>query len=276
MRDAAWHTVRCRTVVLTTGTFFDGSIHVGLAQLRAGRAGDPPAKPLAASLRDWLPLGRLKTGTPPRLDARTIDFACSNRSLVIARRRCSPSWASGGIRSQLPCRITYTNARTHDIIRAGLDQSPHVRRQIEGRRPALLPVDRGQGRPLRRQGAHQIFLEPEGLDTDEVYANGISTSACPWTSRTRMVRSIPAWRTPRSCARATPSSTTTSTRAAAPGHARDQGRPRPVPRRADQRHHGLRGGRGAGPHGRHQRRLRPRARAAALVCPARPGATSAC
>jgi len=182
---------RARTVVLTAGTFLAGRIHVGLQNYQAGRAGDPAAITLAARLREMaLPVGRLKTGTPPRLDGRTIDFSVMEEQpgdapepvfSFLGRRDMHPS--------QLPCWITHSNERTHAIIRAGLDRSPLYTGVIEGIGPRYCPsiedkIHRFAGKP-----SHQIFLEPEGLTTSEIYPNGISTSL-PFDVQLELVRSI--------------------------------------------------------------------------------------
>ena len=146
-----------RAVVLTTGTFLAGLIHIGLKQQAAGRAGDPPALTLAQRLRELkLPVGRLKTGTPPRIDGRSIDFSVMT---VQPGDEPAPVFSFLGRRDQhprqLPCWITHTNARTHEIIRGGLDRSPMLHRRDRRHRPALLSIDRGQGHALRR-ASHRI------------------------------------------------------------------------------------------------------------------------
>jgi tRNA uridine 5-carboxymethylaminomethyl modification enzyme len=169
---------RSRTIVLTTGTFLSGLIHVGLQSYQAGRAGDPAAVTLAARLREMkLPVGRLKTGTPPRLDARSIDFSVMERQpgdqpepvfSFLGRRDMHPE--------QLPCWITHTNAGTHDIIRGGLDRSPMFTGVIQGVGPRYCPSIEDKIHRFAGKASHQIFLEPEGLTTNEIYPNGISTS----------------------------------------------------------------------------------------------------
>ena len=180
-----------RTVVLTTGTFLDGRIHVGLQNYGAGRAGDPAAVTLAARLRSMqLPVGRLKTGTPPRLDGRTIDFSVMERQdgdspqpvfSFLGRREMHPP--------QLPCWVTHTNPRTHDIIRSGLDRSPMYTGVIEGVGPRYCPSIEDKIHRFADKSSHQIFLEPEGLSTQEIYPNGISTSL-PFDVQLELVRSI--------------------------------------------------------------------------------------
>jgi tRNA uridine 5-carboxymethylaminomethyl modification enzyme len=206
---------RARAIVLTTGTFLSGLIHVGLQNYQAGRAGDPAAVTLAARLREMkLPVGRLKTGTPPRLDARSIDFSVLEEQpgdapepvfSFLGRREMHPR--------QRPCWITHTNARTHEIIRAGLDRSPMFTGVIQGVGPRYCPSIEDKVHRFAGKASHQIFLEPEGLTTNEIYPNGISTSL-PFDVQIDLVRSIhgleAAHVTP---ARATQSSTTTSIRA---------------------------------------------------------------
>ncbi|HEV7476406.1 MAG TPA: tRNA uridine-5-carboxymethylaminomethyl(34) synthesis enzyme MnmG [Burkholderiales bacterium] len=169
---------RSRTIVLTTGTFLSGLIHVGLQSYQAGRAGDPAAVTLGARLREMkLPVGRLKTGTPPRLDARSIDFSAMERQ---PGDRPEPVFSFLGRRDmhpeQLPCWITHTNAGTHDIIRAGLDRSPMFTGVIQGVGPRYCPSIEDKIHRFAGKASHQIFLEPEGLTTNEIYPNGISTS----------------------------------------------------------------------------------------------------
>jgi tRNA uridine 5-carboxymethylaminomethyl modification enzyme len=178
-------------VVLTTGTFLSGLIHVGLRNYEAGRAGEPPAKMLGARLRELkLPVGRLKTGTPPRLDGRTIDFS---RLAVQAGDAPEPVFSFLGDRSmhprQLPCWITHTNERTHDIIRSGLDRSPLFTGVIKGVGPRYCPSIEDKVVRFAERKSHQIFLEPEGLATHEIYPNGISTSL-PFDIQLALVRSM--------------------------------------------------------------------------------------
>ncbi len=169
---------RGRTVVLTAGTFLDGRIHVGLQSYSAGRAGDPPAISLSARLKELkLPQGRLKTGTPPRLDGRTIDFA------KLAEQPGDPDAVVFSFMGdstmhprQLPCWITHTNERTHEIIRSGFDRSPMFTGAIEGVGPRYCPSIEDKVNRFADKSSHQIFLEPEGLTTHEFYPNGISTS----------------------------------------------------------------------------------------------------
>ena len=171
-------TFHAEAVVLTTGTFLSGLIHVGLQNYEAGRAGDPPAKRLGARLRELkLPVGRLKTGTPPRLDGRTIDFSVL---AVQPGDDPAPVFSFLGSRAmhpeQRPCWVTHTNARTHDIIRAGLGRSPMYSGVIKSVGPRYCPSIEDKVVRFAQRDSHQIFLEPEGLDTHEIYPNGISTS----------------------------------------------------------------------------------------------------
>jgi tRNA uridine 5-carboxymethylaminomethyl modification enzyme len=180
-----------RTVVLTVGTFLAGKIHIGLENYAGGRAGDPPSNRLAARLRE-LPLrvGRLKTGTPPRIDGRTIDYSVMTEQWS---DRPAPVFSYLGRRSEhpreLPCHITATNERTHDIIRAATDRSPMFTGRIEGVGPRYCPSVEDKVFRFADKTSHQIFVEPEGLTTHEVYPNGISTSL-PFDAQFELVRSI--------------------------------------------------------------------------------------
>ena len=180
-----------KTVVLTAGTFLGGLVHVGLQNYSAGRAGDPPAISLAVRLREiGLPAGRLKTGTPPRIDGRTIDY-----SVMTEQQGDNPvpvfSFLGNVAQhpAQLPCWITHTNANTHDIIRSGLDRSPMYTGVIEGVGPRYCPSVEDKIHRFADKESHQIFLEPEGLTTNEVYPNGISTSL-PFDIQLALVRSV--------------------------------------------------------------------------------------
>lgn len=180
-----------KSVVLTAGTFLGGLVHVGLQNYSAGRAGDPPAISLAARLREiGLPAGRLKTGTPPRIDGRTIDY-----SVMTEQPGDNPvpvfSFLGNVAQhpAQLPCWITHTNERTHDIIRSGLDRSPMYTGVIEGVGPRYCPSVEDKIHRFADRESHQIFLEPEGLNTNEIYPNGISTSL-PFDIQLGLVRSI--------------------------------------------------------------------------------------
>jgi len=180
------------TVVLTTGTFLGGLIHVGLERHQAGRAGDPAALSLAARLRELkLPVGRLKTGTPPRIDGRTIDFS---RLQEQPGDRPEPVFSFMGRREthprQVSCWITHTNERTHEIVRSGLDRSPMFTGVIEGVGPRYCPSIEDKIHRFAGKSSHQIFLEPEGLTTHEFYPNGISTSL-PFDVQLALVHSIP-------------------------------------------------------------------------------------
>ena len=182
---------RARAVVLTTGTFLSGLIHVGLNNYQAGRAGDPASVTLAARLREMkLPVGRLKTGTPPRLDARSIDFSGLEEQPGDSPE---PVFSFLGGREmhprQLPCWITHTNAGTHDIIRAALDRSPMFTGVIQGVGPRYCPSIEDKIHRFSGKSSHQIFLEPEGLSTNEIYPNGISTSL-PFDVQIELVQSI--------------------------------------------------------------------------------------
>jgi tRNA uridine 5-carboxymethylaminomethyl modification enzyme len=176
---------RGRTVVLTAGTFLDGKIHVGLNNYAAGRAGDPPACRLSARLKELkLPQGRLKTGTPPRLDGRTIDFSqkCTEQpgdGMPGGLPGNVPVFSFMGVAmhpQQMPCWITHTNERTHEIIRSGFDRSPMFTGKIEGVGPRYCPSVEDKINRFADKDSHQIFLEPEGL-TPRVYPNGIHQPA---------------------------------------------------------------------------------------------------
>ncbi len=181
----------CRSVVLTTGTFLGGVIHIGMQQSRGGRAGDPPSIALADRLRELkLPVGRLKTGTPPRIDARTVDF-----SVMLPQPGDTPIPVMSFMGDvsmhprQISCWITHTNERTHEIIRGGLDRSPMYTGVIEGVGPRYCPSIEDKIHRFADKDSHQIFLEPEGLTTHELYPNGISTSL-PFDVQLELVRSI--------------------------------------------------------------------------------------
>ena len=189
---------RSRTVVLTAGTFLDGKIHVGLNNYAAGRAGDPPAVSLSARLKELkLPQGRLKTGTPPRIDGRTIDFSkCIEQpgdGMPGGEKGPVPvfSFMGGAIAHprQMSCWITHTNARTHEIIRSGFDRSPMFTGKIDGVGPRYCPSVEDKINRFADKESHQIFLEPEGLSTHEIYPNGISTSL-PFDIQYDLVRSM--------------------------------------------------------------------------------------
>jgi tRNA uridine 5-carboxymethylaminomethyl modification enzyme len=183
---------RARAVVLTAGTFLDGKIHVGLDNYTGGRAGDPAAVSLSARLKELkLPQGRLKTGTPPRIDGRTIDFSAMEEQpgdldpVPVFSFLGHPDQHP----QQLPCWITHTNSRTHDIIRGGLDRSPMYTGVIEGVGPRYCPSIEDKIHRFSSKESHQIFLEPEGLTTNEFYPNGISTSL-PFDVQLELVHSI--------------------------------------------------------------------------------------
>lgn len=192
---------RGRAVVLTAGTFLDGKIHVGLNNYAAGRAGDPPAVSLSARLKELkLPQGRLKTGTPPRIDGRTIDFSkCELQpgDGVAADGSALPDipvfsfMGSAAMHPrQVPCWITHTNECTHDIIRSGFDRSPMFTGKIEGVGPRYCPSVEDKINRFAGKDSHQVFLEPEGLTTNEIYPNGISTSL-PFDIQYALVRTLP-------------------------------------------------------------------------------------
>ena len=189
----------CQAVILTAGTFLDGRIHVGLQTHAGGRAGDPPAVTLSSRLKELkLPQGRLKTGTPPRLDGRTIDYsrlleqpgdgagADASEAIPVFGFLGDPSLHP----RQMSCWITQTNARTHEIIRSGFDESPMFTGMIDGVGPRYCPSIEDKVNRFADKESHQIFLEPEGLGTHEVYPNGISTSL-PFHVQIEAVHSIP-------------------------------------------------------------------------------------
>ena len=182
---------KSKSVVLTAGTFLGGLIHVGMQNYHAGRAGDPPAISLAARLREiGLPAGRLKTGTPPRIDGRTINYSVMQEQ---PGDNPAPIFSFMGNVAQhpqqVPCWITHTNEKTHDIIRSGLDRSPMYTGVIEGVGPRYCPSVEDKIHRFADKESHQLFLEPEGLTTHEVYPNGISTSL-PFDIQLALVRSI--------------------------------------------------------------------------------------
>ncbi|MGL5948615.1 MAG: tRNA uridine-5-carboxymethylaminomethyl(34) synthesis enzyme MnmG [Aeromonas sp.] len=183
--------IRAKTVVLTVGTFLNGLIHIGMQSYSGGRAGDPAAIALAQRLRELpLRMDRLKTGTPPRIDARSVDF-----SVLQTQHGDNPTpvFSFLGQASQhpqqVPCYITHTNERTHDVIRANLDRSPMYAGVIEGIGPRYCPSIEDKVMRFADKNAHQIFIEPEGLTTHELYPNGISTSL-PFDVQVEIVRSM--------------------------------------------------------------------------------------
>lgn len=189
---------RSRTVVLTAGTFLDGKIHVGLNNYAAGRAGDPPAVSLSARLKELkLPQGRLKTGTPPRIDGRSIDYSkCTAQpgdGMPGGEGDSVPVFSFMGANiphpQQVPCWVTHTNERTHEIIRSGFDRSPMFTGKIDGVGPRYCPSVEDKINRFADKDSHQIFLEPEGLTTHEIYPNGISTSL-PFDIQYALVRSM--------------------------------------------------------------------------------------
>lgn len=182
---------KSKSVVLTAGTFLGGLVHIGMKSYSSGRAGDPPSVSLAARLREiGLPAGRLKTGTPPRIDGRTVDY-----SFMTIQSGDDPvpvfSFLGSAAQhpAQLPCWITHTNERTHEIIRSGLDRSPMYTGVIEGVGPRYCPSVEDKIHRFADKDSHQIFLEPEGLHTNELYPNGISTSL-PFDIQLALVRSV--------------------------------------------------------------------------------------
>ncbi|MDD5451541.1 MAG: tRNA uridine-5-carboxymethylaminomethyl(34) synthesis enzyme MnmG [Desulfovibrionales bacterium] len=180
-----------KAVILTTGTFLNGLIHIGLKQFAAGRMGDPPSQRLSRCLKAMgFTIGRLKTGTTPRLDGKTIDF-----SKLEAQHGDDPPHlfsfrSKGAIQKQAPCYITYTNERTHEVIRQGLDRSPLFTGIIEGVGARYCPSIEDKVVRFADKERHQIFLEPEGLDTTEIYPNGTATSL-PVDIQLAMLRTIP-------------------------------------------------------------------------------------
>ncbi|MCW8445114.1 tRNA uridine-5-carboxymethylaminomethyl(34) synthesis enzyme MnmG [Fluoribacter gormanii] len=183
--------LRARAVVLTVGTFLGGKIHVGMNQYAGGRAGDPPSVALAKSLRDLdLPVGRLKTGTPPRIDRRSLDYS---QMTVQPGDTPIPVFSYLGHASdhpqQVPCHITHTTEATHEIIRNNLHQSPMYAGVIEGVGPRYCPSIEDKIVRFADKLSHQIFVEPEGLTTEEIYPNGISTSL-PFEVQVQFVRTI--------------------------------------------------------------------------------------
>ena len=182
---------KARAVVLTAGTFLSGKIHIGLENYEGGRAGDPAAKSLGGRLRELnLPQGRLKTGTPPRIDGRTIDFS---RLTEQPGDTPVPVFSVRGNADmhprQVSCWITHTNLQTHEIIRSGFDRSPMFTGKIEGVGPRYCPSIEDKINRFADKESHQIFLEPEGLTTNEYYPNGISTSL-PFDIQIALVRSM--------------------------------------------------------------------------------------
>ena len=183
--------VRAGAVVLTAGTFLAGRIHIGLENHPGGRAGDPPATTLAQRLRERpFAVDRLKTGTPPRLDGRTIDYGGLAAQPGDDPRPVFSFLGDAAMHPrQVPCWITHTSARTHDLIRGALDRSPMYSGVIEGVGPRYCPSIEDKVVRFADKASHQVFLEPEGLDTHEVYPNGISTSL-PYDVQLQLVRSI--------------------------------------------------------------------------------------
>jgi tRNA uridine 5-carboxymethylaminomethyl modification enzyme len=181
----------CRAIVLTTGTFLNGIIHIGTERVPAGRAGEPPSVGLAATLaRAGLRLGRLKTGTPPRLDGATIDWAALEPQPGDAEPEPFSALTSRIEQAQVDCHITRTTPETHDVIRRNLDAAPIFSGAIKGRGPRYCPSIEDKVVRFGERDSHQIFLEPEGLNDDTIYPNGISTSL-PAQVQAELVRTIP-------------------------------------------------------------------------------------
>jgi tRNA uridine 5-carboxymethylaminomethyl modification enzyme len=184
-------TVRAGAVVVTTGTFLNGLVHIGRQQRPAGRAGEPPSTDLAESLKRYgFRWGRLKTGTPPRLDRRSIDFSCFQEE-----HGDDPpvpfSFQTGTLsREQVPCHLLYTTDRVHELVRRNIDQSPLFNGQISGIGPRYCPSLEDKIMRFPQRERHQVFLEPEGLDVDEIYVNGFSTSL-PAELQEELVRALP-------------------------------------------------------------------------------------
>jgi tRNA uridine 5-carboxymethylaminomethyl modification enzyme len=180
-----------RTVILTTGTFLRGLIHIGLDNFPAGRMGDPPSSKLSLQLAQLgFEVGRLKTGTTPRLNRKTIDYSCLEAQHGDENPRPFSFTTERLPLPQVPCHITYTNKSTHDFIRSGLDRSPLYSGIIEGVGARYCPSIEDKIVRFSERERHQVFLEPEGLDTSEVYPNGLATSL-PIDIQIKMVRSIP-------------------------------------------------------------------------------------
>jgi tRNA uridine 5-carboxymethylaminomethyl modification enzyme len=183
---------KARSVVLTAGTFLNGLVHVGLDNYSAGRAGDPSASTLGRRLKEMrLPQGRLKTGTPPRIDGRSINFGILEEQPgdIDPVPVFSYLGAAAMHPRQVSCWMTHTNERTHEIIRAGLDRSPMYSGVIEGIGPRYCPSIEDKVHRFADKNAHQVFLEPEGLDTHEIYPNGVSTSL-PFDVQLELIRSL--------------------------------------------------------------------------------------
>src|SRR5690606_30480328 len=183
--------LRCRTLVITTGTFLNGLVHIGPEQRPAGRAGEPPSRDLAESLKSYgFRWGRLKTGTPPRLDRKSIDFSRFEPELgddpPVPFSFCTDAIE----RDQIVCHVLYTNDRVHELVRANIDKSPLFNGQISGIGPRYCPSLEDKIMRFPQRERHQIFLEPEGLDVDEIYVNGFSMSL-PADLQEALVRGLP-------------------------------------------------------------------------------------
>lgn len=181
---------KSKTVILTTGTFLKGLIHIGLINFPAGRAGEFPSEKLSDNLRELgFEMGRLKTGTPPRLDAKTIDFSRLTEQSGDAEPRPFSYSTEKITQKQIPCHLTYTNKETHEIIRNNLDRSPLYCGVIKGVGPRYCPSIEDKVKRFSEKDRHQVFLEPEGYDTKEYYANGVSTSL-PIDVQVKFLRTI--------------------------------------------------------------------------------------
>uniref|UniRef100_I2Q2B4 tRNA uridine 5-carboxymethylaminomethyl modification enzyme MnmG n=1 Tax=Desulfovibrio sp. U5L TaxID=596152 RepID=I2Q2B4_9BACT len=191
VRTGSGETFAATAVLLTTGTFLGGLIHIGLTQLRGGRLGDPPSDGLSASLRSHgIVLGRLKTGTTPRLLAKSIDFSVTTPQPGDAPPPAFSFHGPGPVLRQVPCHLTYTNERTHEAIRAGFDRSPLFTGVIEGTGARYCPSVEDKVARFPERDRHHVFLEPEGLDSPEIYPNGISTSL-PIEVQKALIATIP-------------------------------------------------------------------------------------
>jgi len=191
VRVASGEDFAARAVLLTTGTFLCGLMHIGLTKLRGGRLGDPPSNGLSASLRrHGIALGRLKTGTTPRLLAKSIDFSATTPQPGDTPPPPFSFHGPGPVLPQVPCHLTYTNARTHEAIRAGFDRSPLFTGVIEGTGARYCPSVEDKVARFPERDRHHVFLEPEGLESPEIYPNGISTSL-PIETQKAMIATIP-------------------------------------------------------------------------------------
>jgi tRNA uridine 5-carboxymethylaminomethyl modification enzyme len=231
--------IRASAVVLTTGTFLRGVIHIGDVSRPGGRMGDKPSVKLAERLDEMnLPLGRLKTGTPPRLASSSIDWAGLEMQPADDDPTMFSFLSTRPYVRQIACGIAHTNLKTHEIIAANLSRSAMYGGHIQGVGPRYCPSIEDKVVRFADKDSHQIFLEPEGLDSDVVYPNGISTSL-PADVQEAYVRSIRGLETRVSCSRVMPSNTITSTHAAWMTRLQLKAQKGLYPRRADQRHDGI-------------------------------------